>query len=127
MRMILKYKDVAALGEAAEDLLAFSKRTRRLEALLRDPERAAVVLVTLDEPLVRAESLRLASALRSAGISISGVVTNRVEADTTAVYALPLDTSSQLAAPVSHTPLVSIGAIREWMREWWPVTRFKPS
>lgn len=127
MRMILKYKDVVALGEAAEDLLAFSKRTRHLDALLRDPARAAIVLVTLDEPLVRAESLRLASALQSSGIAISGVVANRVGRDGSGTSALPLDTVPQLGAPVSRIPLVSAFTIREWMREWWPLTRFQRS
>jgi arsenite-transporting ATPase len=127
MRMILKYKDVVALGEAAEELLAFSKRTRQLDALLRDPQRAAVVLVTLDEPLVRAESLRLASALKSAGITISGVIANRVQRDASTASALPLDALPQLAAPVSRVPLVSTGVIRDWMREWWPLTRFQRS
>ena len=127
MRLILKYKDVAALGEAAEDLLAFSKRTRRLDALLHDPERAAVVLVMLDEPLVRAESLRLASALRSTGIAISGVLMNRVQGDASPVDGLPLDVRPQLVAPASPAPLVSAAAIREWMREWCALTRFHPS
>jgi arsenite-transporting ATPase len=126
MRLILKYKDIAALGEAAEDLLAFSKRTRQLDALLRDPERAAVVLVMLDEPLVRAESLRLASALTSAGIAISGVITNRVQG-TSPVDGVRLDARPQLVAPVSRAPLVGAAAIREWMREWCALTRFHPS
>ena len=78
MRLMLKYKDVAGLGDAAEELLGFSRRTRALEALLSDPLRAGVVLVTLDEPLVRAESLRLAAALAGTHVAVVGVVRNRV-------------------------------------------------
>ncbi len=54
MRLMLKYRDVVGLGDAAAELLDFAKRTRALDGLLHDRERAGVMLVTLDEPVVRA-------------------------------------------------------------------------
>jgi UDP-N-acetylmuramoylalanine-D-glutamate ligase len=63
MRLMLKYKEVAGLGESAQDLLDFSRTLRTLDSVLRDPARCAVVLVSLDEPVVRAETERLAAEL----------------------------------------------------------------
>ena len=118
MRLMLKYKDVAGLGDAAEELLGFSRRTRALEALLSDPLRAGVVLVTLDEPLVRAESLRLAAALAGTHVAVVGVVRNRVT-DSSIDQPLTLDpVVPTVIAPASHTPLVGVTAIREWYARW---------
>jgi arsenite-transporting ATPase len=111
MRLILKYKEIAELGEAAQDLLNFTRRTRALDTMLHDAARAGVVLVSLDEPAVRDETVRLQEALRSTGIAIIGEVKNR--GGTTA-------TGSQwtVLAPASPKPLVGIAAIRNWSRDW---------
>ena len=77
----LKYKEVASLGEAAQDLLNFSRRTRALDELLHDPARAGIVLVSLDEPAVTAETARLADLLRSTGITVLAEIRNRVAKD----------------------------------------------
>ena len=53
MRLMLKYRDVVGLGETAQELLDFAKRTRSLEALLHDAAQCGLVFVSLDEPLVR--------------------------------------------------------------------------
>ena len=124
MRMMLKYKDVAGLGDAAQDLLAFSKRTRSVEALLHDPERAGVVLVTLDEPLVRAEALRLAAALRAARVAITGVIENRVAddaSDATITEVLLPESVPHIAAPAYPDPLVGLAAIQAWSARWYQV------
>ena len=60
MRLMLKYKDVAGLGEAAQELLDFSRNLRAVDGLLRDAKRCGVVLVTLDQPVVRRRSLHAA-------------------------------------------------------------------
>src|SRR5437016_3033633 len=71
MRIMLKYREVAPLGDAASGLLDFAQRTRTLDVLLRDPDRAGLVLVTLDEPVVRAETSRLVSEVRARGVDIA--------------------------------------------------------
>jgi arsenite-transporting ATPase len=112
MRLILKYKEIAGLGEAAADLVNFSRRTRALDQLLHDAARAGVVLVSLDEPAVIAESQRLADTLRETGIAILGEVRNRVRA-TSEVARGPT-----FLAGEAGLPLVGISAIREWSQNW---------
>lgn len=114
MRLMLKYKDVASLGDTARELLDFSKDLRRLDGLLRDPERCGVVLVTLDEPVVRDESQRLAAELRERGIALSGIVRNRARS-----AALPVRAGGvHLEAPGVHPPPVGLRALREFGGAW---------
>ena len=42
-----------------------------------DASRCALVLVTLDEPVVRDESARLVHEVRDRGVGISGIILNR--------------------------------------------------
>jgi len=118
MRLMLKYKEVAGLGEAAEDLLAFAKRTRALEQLLRDPARAGAVIVSLDEPLVRSETTRLTAAMSERGVDVIAIVWNRT---TVAPSPLPSAmTNAQLCAPFAETRSLAAGVagIRDWSRGW---------
>jgi arsenite-transporting ATPase len=112
MRLIMKYKEIAGVAEAAEDLLNFAKRTRALDRLLRDEARAGVVLVSLDEPAVIAESIRLAGILRSTGIGVLGEIRNRATID--AVTQL----RPSFLAPEFDRSLVGLDAIRDWTRHW---------
>ena len=115
MRLMLKYKDVTGLGETARELLDFSKNLRAVDALLRDPARCALVLVTLDEPVVRAETERLAKEVRARGVSISGVVLNRAMAPS----ALPAaEAPVHLQAPAVQPPPVGVDALRRWSDSW---------
>jgi arsenite-transporting ATPase len=117
MRLMLKYKDVAGLGDAARDLVAFGQRTRALESLLHDPARAGAVLVTLNEPLVRAESRRLAHALRAAGLALAGVVENRQ--GTTRRRSVRFDPlAPHFRAQSQRAPLVGAAALARWLDEW---------
>ena len=116
MRLMLKYKEVVGLGEAAQDLLNFAKRTKALEQRLHDRGQAAAVLVTLDEPLVRGESERLLLALGERGLQVTGIVWNRALASTPP---LPTDASvPQLFAPLSSPAPVGVDAIRKWCGPW---------
>jgi arsenite-transporting ATPase len=112
MRLIMKYKEIAGLAEAAGDLLSFTKRTRALDGLLRDQARAGVVLVSLDEPAVISESIRLAGVLRSTGIGVLGEIRNRAAAEAT------IELRPSFLAPEFDRPLVGLDAIRDWTRRW---------
>jgi arsenite-transporting ATPase len=112
MRLILKYKEIAGLGEAAADLVAFSRRTRALDRLLHDESRSGVVVVSLDEPAVRSETTRLVDLLRATGISVIAEVRNRTAAERGA------DGAALLVAPEFDRPLVGVPAIREWTSSW---------
>lgn len=115
MRLMLKYKDVVGLGDTARDLLAFSQSLRAIDAQLRDPARASVVLVTLDEPVVRGETERLARAIADRGVTVGAVVLNR--ASPTA--ALPVTSAPvHLVAPTAATGPIGIGALRRWGASW---------
>jgi arsenite-transporting ATPase len=121
MRMMLKYKEVAGLGDSAQELLAFARRTRAIEALLHDPERAGLIVVTLNEPLVRAESARLVRALRGAGVAVHGIAWNRAESsDVCPPSPLPTDVPlPQLVAPLALSPPIGVLAIRAWSERWY--------
>jgi TRC40/GET3/ArsA family transport-energizing ATPase len=117
MRLMLKYKEIVSLGEAAQDLLAFAKRTRSLEARLHDPHQATAILVALDEPLVRGETERLLAALRDRDIATGAIVWNRVAGSVE-----PLPTRGpvpQLFAPVWTPPPVGV----EPLRTWWAAVK----
>jgi arsenite/tail-anchored protein-transporting ATPase len=115
MRLMLKYKDVVGLGDTARDLLAFSQSLRAIDAQLRDPARAAVVLVALDEPVVRDETERLARAIGDRGVAVGAVVLNRAERSA----ALPVASAPMhLVAPTAATGPIGIGALRRWGASW---------
>jgi arsenite-transporting ATPase len=116
MRLLLKYKDVTGLGDTARDLLELSRDLRALDTLLRDPERCGLVIVTLDEPVVRRESERLAAEVRRLGVRITGVVLNHAD---TSASALPVvDAEVQFEAPAADSPPVGVDALRRWCSAW---------
>ena len=112
MRLIMKYREIAGITEAAADLVNFSRRTRAFDALLHDETRAGVLLVALDEPSVRAETARLADLLRATGIPVIGEVWNRAPT-TAAAGRMPT-----VIAPEFAGPLIGVEAIREWTSTW---------
>lgn len=115
MRLMLKYKDVAGLGETAAELLEFARNLRVLDARLRDRAQCGVVLVTLDEPVVQSETGRLSEALRERGIAIAGLVHNR------SVGVVPLPAAGvpvHLEAPAVAPPPMGVTALRRWVGTW---------
>ena len=116
MRLMLKYRDVVSLGDAAQELLDFSRRTKALEQRLADAKLATTIVVALDEPLVRDETARLVGELGARRLSIGGVLWNRT---TSATPPLPTDTAiPQLVAPRADPPPVGVDAIRHWSKTW---------
>ena len=119
MRLMLEYKEIGGLGEAAQELLDFAKRTRALRALLTDPTRATVLVVANDEPLVRDESERLVSACRERGIDVGAFVWNRVDdgvAPLSALHAPP-----QFVAPAVSPGPRGAAALKRWCARWRPI------
>ncbi|HKN65549.1 MAG TPA: TRC40/GET3/ArsA family transport-energizing ATPase [Gemmatimonadaceae bacterium] len=112
MRLIMKYREITGITEAAADLVAFSRRTRALDALLHDEERAGVLLVSLGEPSVRSETERLGDLLRATGIAIIGEVRNRT------MVGDPGEGRSVVIAPQFARPLIGVEAIRQWTSTW---------
>ena len=104
------------MDEHARELLEFSKRTRALEALLRDHARSGVMLVTLDEPVVRVQTRRLARAVRQRGAGVIALVWNRTKR---AIDPLPQSVAArQVCAGETRPPPVGVEALRKWSRSW---------
>ena len=116
MRLMLKYRDVVGLGDTARELLDFAKRTRALDALLHDGEQCGVIVVALDEPVVRAETARLAAAVRARGITVSAVLWNRVHSPPSPLPASVAD--RQFCAGNVTPPPIGAPALREWSESW---------
>ena len=103
LRLMLRYREVAGLGDTAASVLAFAKRTRALSALLADGGRSGVLLVALDEPLVRSETERLAGAIEALGLRLVGVLWNRAN-DRPDPLPLPRDVPQFVAPDVDPSP-----------------------
>jgi arsenite/tail-anchored protein-transporting ATPase len=116
MRLMLKYRDVVGLGETAQELLDFAKRTRALDALLHDRARCGLIVVALDEPVVRAETERLAAAVRERGIDVAALVWNRVKH---LPSPLPAGVAErQFCAKDVSPPPIGAPALRTWAASW---------
>jgi arsenite-transporting ATPase len=116
MRLMLKYQNVVSLGDTARDLLDFAKRTRQLQALLHDRARCAVIVVALDEPIVRDEAARLIEALVERGIEVGALVWNRVSRSPTP---LPVARNARhFCADEVQPPPIGVPALRAWSRSW---------
>ena len=116
MRLMLRYRDVVGLGETAQELLDFAKRTRSLDALLRDHAHCGLVIVALDEPVVRAETERLAAEVQARGVDVVALLWNRVAR---APSPLPESVSGrQLFAQETSPPPIGVNALRTWRRNW---------
>ncbi|HSY80792.1 MAG TPA: ArsA family ATPase [Gemmatimonadaceae bacterium] len=113
MRLALKYKEIASFTETMGDILTFAQRTRAVRDLLADPARSTVILVTLDEPLVRSETERLTVAVATLGLTVGAVIWNRSNLPLSASGAVP-----QFAAPEESPSPRGLEALRQWYNQW---------
>jgi arsenite-transporting ATPase len=120
MRLVLRYRELGALGDVGADLLALAKRIRAVGALLHDPARASLIAVALDEPLVHRETRRLTDAVGALGMTVSAVIWNRVELHgVLPPVPLPAATAAaQLVAFETGPSPRGIAAIRRWAGTW---------
>jgi arsenite-transporting ATPase len=116
LRLMLKYRELAGGGELSAELLAFARRTRAVGELLRDPARAGVLVVALDEPVVRLEASRIIARVRSLGVHVPALVWNRARAIPSP---LPVDPPVRqfVAAAVEPLP-VGVDRLLEWHEDW---------
>jgi arsenite-transporting ATPase len=78
MRVLLKYKLASRLKQLSEDLLTLSRQTKALQAMLHDPARCELIVVTLAEPAVVAETQRLLERLKTMRVPVRRVIVNQV-------------------------------------------------
>ena len=120
MRLVLRYRELGALGNVGADLLSLAKRIRAVGALLHDPARASLIVVALDEPLVHRETRRLTDAVGALGVGVSAVIWNRIEPHGS-LPQLPLPAATaaaQLVAFETEPSPRGIAAIRRWTDTW---------
>jgi arsenite-transporting ATPase len=122
MRLMLKYRDLGGLSDSAAELLAFARRTRRVGELLRDPDQAIMVVVALDEPLVRGETIRLVEAARGEGMPVGAVVWNRWQGRRSPDPLSVMPPDAQFVAPMATPPPVGASALRVWANQWREAT-----
>jgi arsenite/tail-anchored protein-transporting ATPase len=94
MRVLLKYRAADTLDTLSERILALARQLRALQVTLTTADRAGVFMVTLDEPMVRAETARLAAALGDAGVGVPALIVNRAGAPGTDAAASPVGTDA---------------------------------
>jgi arsenite-transporting ATPase len=80
LAVLLKYRRVVGLGDLGAQLVEVAGDLRRLQEVLRDPDRTAVIAVTRAATLPRLETARLLRALRRLGIPQRGLIVNAVTA-----------------------------------------------
>ena len=115
LRLMLKYRELAGGGELAADLVAFARRTRAVTALLKDSARAGVLVVALDEPVVRLEASRIIERVRSLGNHVPALIWNRVRE---APAPLPVEpTVPQFVAAAVPSP-IGPARLLEWLDDW---------
>ena len=121
LRLMLKYRELAGGGETSAELLTFARRTRAVGEMLRDASRAGVLVVTLDEPIVRLESVRVVKRVRELRNHVPALVWNRAR---DVPSPLPVgDTLRQFVAPDVAPPPVGPSRLLEWLDRWRELPR----
>ena len=144
MEILLKYRKVIGLGDLGADLVALARDLRRLQALLRDPDRARALVVTRAAALPRLETVRLVAALTRLGVAVGGVIVNALtsmagraaetlcsrcrqaaRAEQGAVKTLVDDLKAAkrtptiiVRAPAQVPPPRGVRALSQWQRSW---------
>lgn len=99
-----------------------AQRLRALRERLADSASTAIILVTLDHPLVLAETHRLAERLRGRGLAPAAVLVNRVGIAGLAEHAAPASAAGGWDAPAFAAPEIdqSTGTapLRDFARRW---------
>ena len=126
MRILVKYHAVGSLDAAARGVLGFARRLKDLQARLLDPQSTAAFVVTLDEPVVIAETERLIRTLRAASVPLAAILWNRADAGPPHVDQVirpcPAGDAAGpahcIVAPSSAEPLIGVAPLRRFVGEW---------
>jgi hypothetical protein len=113
---MLKYRELAGGGELSAELLAFARRTRAVGTLLQSAERAGVMVVALDEPIVISETARVIARIRAIGHHVPAVVWNRASRSPGPLPAEP--PVRQFVAPEVRPPPVGVTRLLDWLDDW---------
>jgi arsenite-transporting ATPase len=116
LRLMLKYRELSGGGELAGELVAFARRTRAVKELLHDDVRAGVMVVALDEPVVRIEASRVVDHVRRLGNHVPAVIWNRA-AETPDPLPVEPPVRQFVAAAVPPPPVGATRLLR-WYDDW---------
>jgi arsenite/tail-anchored protein-transporting ATPase len=120
MRVLIRYRAVGGVDAPAGALLRLARQLRALRTRLSDPSRTAIVVVTVDEPLVRAESARLVARLQDRDLPVGAVLVNRFDRGAASPpregvpAGVPIFTAPRTAEPVGGDALLAFS------RTWTP-------
>jgi arsenite/tail-anchored protein-transporting ATPase len=115
LRTLLKYGAAGTLDAVASRVLALARQLKALRLRLADPAATGAFVVTLPEPIVRAETARLLAALRAAGVPVSAVIDNRGGAGSS--VDAPADTRV-IVAPATSEPPVGVARLTGFLEQW---------
>jgi arsenite-transporting ATPase len=120
LSLLLKYREVVGLGDLAAGLVELSRSLKRLEGLLRDPERARFVVVTRAAELPRRETERLLGSLRRLGIAVPAVIVNALvpEEESRRLPHLSTGRCDIIEAPASFPPPRGARGLASWVQTW---------
>jgi arsenite-transporting ATPase len=133
LRILLEYRAASALDPLARELLDLAAALRRLAALLRDPARARVAVVSRGGELERRETERLLAALAERRIAVGALVVNAASAGGCALCAPRRRREeatlrslgrgqrggcAMILAPAVHPPPRGVRRLEAWARRW---------
>ena len=115
MRTLLKYGVGGELDALAARLLAFARHLKQFRSTLADAGRTGAIVVTIEQPVVRAETDRLLAALARAGVPLAATLTNQssTRRDSTLRSAI-----AHLRAPIWPEPPRGAVALRGFVSRW---------
>lgn len=119
MRLLLKYKVAGSLENFSREVLEFSQQARALGQQLRDPGKTGVVIVTLEQPVVWAETERLHARLAAAQIPVAAVVINQAKVgQRTPPLPSFLSGVTVIRAPQVDPPPTGAARLRHFLMHW---------
>lgn len=116
LRLMLKYRELAGGGEMSAELLSFARRTRAVSELLADSTRSGVVVVALNEPIVRLETSRVIERVRSLRNSVPALIWNRARQVPEPLPVAP--PVRQFVAAELDDPPVGVSRLLDWLDDW---------
>jgi arsenite/tail-anchored protein-transporting ATPase len=118
LRILARYHAAGSLERPTARVLAFAKQVRTLKAKLVDAATTGTFVVTLDEPLVRAETERLRAALDAAGTPVVACVVNRAARTSHQRWRAVADGATLFTAPACAAPPVGPAPLASFLDGW---------
>lgn len=78
LRTIMKYREIISMTDTTIMVLTYKKRLRRVIELLKDPERAEFIVITVPEALGVSETERMLTKLKNLRIPTRRIMINKV-------------------------------------------------